>query len=142
MLSDDDIVWLTVDEVLLRQVHPSQVTGMKPTSAAFRPMKRHQYTLSTRREWVGAQQAYEQHRALDLQSAGTWGISVTECASVELDAFDDSALPDTPKGHVSIPFGIPKRDTKKDPELVAKSRALRDHATRRGSLYIPPPTAV
>ena len=103
-------------------------------------MKRHQYTLSTRREWAGAKQAYEQHCALDLQSVGTWGISVDECARIELDAFDDSALAGTPPGHVSIPFGIPKRDTEKDPELVAKSRTLRDHAIRRGNLYMPPAT--
>lgn len=142
MPSDDDIVWLTENEVLLRQVHPSQINGAEPKSAAFRPMKRDQYTLSTRREWVGARQAYEQHRALNLQSVGSWGISVDECASIELNAFDDSALPNTPLGHVSIPFGIPKRDREKDPELVAKSRTLRDHAIRRGNLYIPPPTAV
>jgi hypothetical protein len=142
MPSDDDIVWLTENEVLLRQVHPSQINGTVPKSAAFRPMKRHHYTLSTRREWVGAQQAYEQHCALNLESAGTWGISVDECAGIELDAFDDSALPDTPPGHVSIPFGIPKRDTEKDPELIAKSRTLRDYAIRRGNLYMPPPSPV
>src|SRR5262245_30675078 len=102
--SDANIIWLSRNEVLNRQVHPGQMKGTEPNYLAFRPMKSHTYTLSTTREWLGPEPSYRQHIAQNLQSAGTWGISVDECAKVELDAFDDSALPGMPKAHVSIPF--------------------------------------
>ena len=76
--SDCDIVWLSENEVLYRQVHPGQMKGTEPTYIAFRPMKSHTYTLSTTREWVGPKRSYDQHVAQrnpvtgdPLQSAGT-----------------------------------------------------------------------
>jgi hypothetical protein len=100
-------------------------------------MRSHQYTLSTTREWVGPERSYRQHVAQGLKTAGTWGISVDECSRVGLDAFDDSALPGMPSGHVSIPFGIPPTDNEKDPVLIEKARSLRNHAAARGCLYWP-----
>jgi hypothetical protein len=97
--SDAGVVWLSENEVLNRQVHSGQMKGTEPNYLAFRPLKSHTYTLSTTREWLGPQESYRQHvmqlnkvTGAHLQSAGTWGISVEECARVELDAFDDSAL--------------------------------------------------
>lgn len=135
--SDSEIVWLRSDEVLNRQVHPAQMKGTEPNYLAFRPMKSHQYTLSTTRQWVGPKRSYEQHIGNALKSAGTWGVSVSECSKADLDAFDDSALPGMPSGHVSIPFGIPPTDSEKDPVLIEKARALRNHAAARGCLYRP-----
>lgn len=136
--SGSEIVWLTnSNEVLNRQVHPAQIKGTEPNYVAFRPMKSHQYTLSTTRQWVGPERSHQQHVAQGLKSAGTWGISVDECSKTDLDAFDDSALPEMPAGHVSIPFGIPPTDTEKDPVLIEKARSLRNHAAARGCLYRP-----
>lgn len=137
-VSDDRIVWLSKNEVLYRQVHPGQMKGTEPNYIAFRPMKSHTYTLSTTREWVGPKRAFQQHIEKGLESAGTWGISVDECARVDLDAFDDSALPGLPPGHVSIPFGIPPTDREKDPVLIKKARALTENAIARGCQYRPP----
>jgi hypothetical protein len=135
--SGGEIYWLASDEVLYRQVHPAQMKGTEPNYLAFRPMKSHQYTLSTTRQWVGPERSYRQHIAQDLKSVGTWGISVNECSKAELDAFDDSSLPGKPPGHVSIPFGIPPTDSEKDPSLIEKARMLRNHAAARGCLYRP-----
>jgi hypothetical protein len=135
--SGSEIQWLASNEVLNRQVHPAQMKGIEPNYLAFRPMKSHQYTLSTTRQWLGPERSYRQHVAQELKSAGTWGISVDECAQENLDAFDDSALPGMPIGHVSIPFGIPPTNTEKDPVLIEKARALRNHAVAGGCLYRP-----
>jgi hypothetical protein len=134
----DGIVWLTTDEVLLRQVHPAQMKGTQPTSQAFKRTAQHDHTLSVMRQYVGAKVAYDRHVAAGLQSSGTWGISVAECTSVDLDAFDDSGLPDTPQGHVSIPFGIPEGAQGRK-RIEKQAKYLKDCAIARGCLYAPPP---
>ncbi len=117
-------------ETLLRQVHPDQVQANGvPDSSAFMAKQPHNYLLSTRREWVGAQQAYEDWTKTH-SSVGTYGISVGEIRERELTAFDDSEDPEMPEGHASVDFrGISEGSARK------KARKLRDASVARGRLF-------
>lgn len=135
----DGVEWLgAANEILYRQVHPLQMKGTVPASVAFRPSEAHEYTLSTTREFVGARGAYEQHVAAKHESAGSWAITVGECAEVDLDAFDDSKLPGNPRGHVSVPFGIPVAGNPGRKRLDSQAQHLKKRAIARGCQYVPP----
>lgn len=119
-------------ETLLRQVHPDQVqeNGV-PDSSAFMAKQPHNYLLSTRREWVGAKQAYEDWVA-EHKSVGTYGITVADIHDVELSAFDDSTDPAMPQGHASIDFrGVSDGAARK------RARKLRDRSVQRERIYPP-----
>lgn len=136
-MEDNAIVWLQADEVLLRQTHPAQMKGLVPSSQAFVPTAEHSFTLSTRRERFGAKRAYDSHVASGLLSSGTWGISVSELASQDLDAFDDSAKAGMPECHVSIPFGGYESPSATKRAHTKKARELKTYAISRGCLYRP-----
>jgi hypothetical protein len=133
---DGDVVWLLDDELLYRQVHPAQMTGLEPNSTAFNPSGEHEFTLSTSREWIGAEGAYFQHITSGLISAGSWAVSVDEYRLNQLYPFDDSARTDMPPAHVSIPFGTAEIPETKGTRR-AKAQKLRDHAIARGCRYRP-----
>lgn len=137
MDDDSKVVWLRSDEVLLRQAHPAQMKGLVPSSQVFIPTADHSYTLSTRRQRFGAKRAYDDHIASDLQSAGTWGVSVSELSSQDLDAFDDSAKDGMPECHVSIPFGHYESPSATKRTHKMQARALKVFAVSRGCLYRP-----
>jgi hypothetical protein len=127
------------EEVLRRQVHPTQLLNDgKLSSAAFRPTPEHNGLLSTRREFVSAEAAFQQHiteRDADnqpLKSVGTWGVSVGELSGQALSAYDDSAEPGNPIGHASVDFQAMTRG-----QQERASRVLRDAACERGCLYLP-----
>lgn len=119
-------------EVLLRQVPFVQSKGGQPTSPAFRPSTDDHGALSTRREYIGPQRAYDEYNALEgCDSIGTYGLSVGELQDEKLRSFDDGHLPENPEGHTSVYF---------DPEvrgkaLVRLSKKLKELAEQRGRLY-------
>lgn len=122
------------DEVLLRQVLALQLdqnTG-EPTSQSFKPGSNDGRLLSTRRESAGAQACFEAwaNRPGAKECAGTWGVSVGECSSAELQCWDDSHDPQNPPQHASIDF----RDISNG-EVSRRARKLKDAAVRRGRLY-------
>lgn len=121
-------------ETLLRQVHPDQLQANGvPDSSAFMAKQPHNYLLSTRREWVGARQAYEDW-VREHRSAGTYGVTVSDIHEVELSAFDDSADPAMPDGHASVDFrGVSDGAARK------RARKLRDRSVARKRLYPPEP---
>lgn len=126
----DHVVLTDVNEVLLRQVHPDQLQANGvPDSSAFMAKQPHNFLLSTRREAVGAQRAYEDWTA-EHKSVGTYGVSVGEIHGQQLTAFDDSADDGMPEGHASVDFrGVSDGQAKK------RARKLRDAAVARGRMY-------
>jgi hypothetical protein len=118
------------EETLMRQVHPDQVQANGvPDSSAFMAKQPHNYLLSTRREHIGAQQAYEDW-IVDHESVGTYGILVADIMDESLTAFDDSTDPNMPDGHASVDFrGV------SDGQARKRARRLRDKAVGRGRLY-------
>lgn len=117
-------------ELLLRQVHPAQLqVNGEPDSSAFMAKSPHNFLLSTRREFIGAERAYREWVA-NHESVGTFGVSVGEINRVSLSAFDDSSAPGMPAGHASIDFrGI------SDSACRKRARKLRDQAVTRGRLF-------
>lgn len=130
-----DPVRLTVtDEVLLRQVHPDELDEVRGIhSTAFNPSAAHAFMLSTLREAVGPDEAFNRHVEADLASAGTWGVSVAESEVASLICVDDAHVPDTPADHASIDFnGLAGRKQRQ-----RAARLLRDAAHDRGCLHAP-----
>lgn len=115
--------------LLLRQIHPGFVQDNRPSSQAFRPTPKDEQKLSVydgdQMSPAGAFRHYTEH--LKLKSCGVLGISVGECAALDLPALPDPApFPE----HALIDFTAhSKKATEK------KAKQLRQHATHRGWLY-------
>lgn len=96
------------EELLFRQVHPSFVRDGRVGSQAFRPTPKDQRLLSVARaSLTSAEAAYELHTGCNqLASAGTWAITVGECAeqglAVRPDAVQEEPCPDP--AHAVIDF--------------------------------------
>lgn len=117
-------------EVLLRQVHPSQLLDDgRPDSSAFSAKPSHNYLLSTRREAVTAERAFREWCETN-ESVGTYGVSVGEAESQGLAAFDDSEEAGQPLGHASIDFR-----GRSNGQVKQAGRKLRDAAAARGRLF-------
>jgi hypothetical protein len=59
--------------------------------------------LSTRRNVIGAQQAYEDWTTTH-ESTGSWSLNVGQAIDLELKVYDDSSLEGNPPGHASVDF--------------------------------------
>lgn len=95
-----------MNELLHRQVHPNMwmLLEGRPQSSAFRPTPKDQGQLSVARgSKVSADDAYRRFTARGLSSAGAWSVTVGECRTVELTAYDDP-LPDD-DAHALVDFG-------------------------------------
>jgi hypothetical protein len=130
------------EEIVLRQVHPSFLRDGRPSSQAWKPTKKDEGRLSVSRSSVSEPKAaFEHHtRAMQLASAGTWGVTVGECGTQELKVYPDP-LPPTPlvpadPSHAFIDFtGLPNS------RVEAKATKLGRYASERGALYLPEPPA-
>lgn len=133
-LSGNTLLEPPPDEVLLRQVHPSQADddGV-PMRVAFEPSDQHGSLLSTKRERVTPEGAYREWVEAGRSSTGTWGVSLGEVTKAELHAVDDEATCGI-SAHAAINFRGESKGEKK-----RKSRILRDHAVNRTCLYRPVP---
>lgn len=124
------------DELLLRQVHPRYVDGQEITEQAFHPGSSSLQCSCSRESLQTPQGAYDHHTGkLNLQSAGTCAVSVSEVVAAGSRAVDDSAIqtyvPPTP-GHTYIDFdGL----TKSERSFLRDD--LADAATTRGFIYKP-----
>ncbi len=121
-------------EELLRQVHPIMCPDGEPARTAFTPTKKDEGKLSTLRERVGADEAYRRHvEGLQLQSAGTWAVTVGEVDGAGCTAVDDGedlAVSD----HASVDFtAVGGRGA-----IERAARKLRDAAVARGPRFVPP----
>lgn len=94
-------------EQLLRQVHH---TWLHPTTGAVTRLafglwpKDTDGGLSTRRESLGAQTAYEEwiDQNGSLASVGTFGIPVADVIATQMRAYDDSHMPGRPTLHSRV----------------------------------------
>ncbi len=118
----------TQDEVLLRQIPEIHFPDGVLSKQAFVPTPTDAGLLSTRREAVGAQRAYDEYCARGLNSLGTMGVTVAEVGAVGRWAIDDST--EAAPQHASIDMvGL----TRGEAERAA--RGLRDAAKARDWLY-------
>lgn len=121
-------------EILLRQVHPAhmQEDGETPSKQAFRPSGDHDLLLSTRREEMGATEAYEEWVGQGRASQGTWGVAVGEAVESGAEAVDDADHVQV-RLHAAINFQKVGGTGKQ----VQCARKLRAAAVERAVLYRP-----
>lgn len=136
MTDDDAEVDRLTDrsELLYRQVHPSWLKDGQPSSQAFKPTPKDDGKLSTARSALTtAEDAYLHHTgALELQSAGTWAVTVgeVEAEPVPLAAYGDPVdepVPDPAHAYIKYPG-----DRK---VIETKAKLLRAKAGERGRLH-------
>jgi hypothetical protein len=117
-------------EALYRQVHPRWVDDGVPSHQAFTPTTKDAGQLSiTRGSLTTAEDAYKHYTTvLNLDSAGTWAVTVGEADATGLKCFDEH-MDDVP-AHGFIDFrGLSRRNAKK------KGMILAAYARERGRLY-------
>ncbi len=138
-MSDDEPL-ADAAELLYRQVHPSFVRDGRPSSQAFRPTPKDESKVSVARSTLTTAEAAFRHftEALGLASAGTWGVTVGECAQQGLPVRSDpltsppAAVADP--AHAVIDFeGISKS------QAEAKATRLTRLAVARGRIHPPEP---
>lgn len=117
---------------LYRQIHPTQVMDGRVSSQAFRPMPKDQNGLSVYDgDKCSAQESYEHFtRVIKGTSAGVLGVTVAECASLQLPVRADY---ETHEYHALIDFAG------KSGSAVIRhaSEHLRNFAMARGWAYQP-----
>jgi hypothetical protein len=124
------------EELLWRQVHPTQIDDGHVRSCVFAPTAKDEGELSVvRGSKVAAKDAFEYYTTqMGFESVGSYGITVDEVAQNGLRAIDDSAGPsaaDLPPGHAFVDFrAVPS--SSKAQKIGAK---LRDLAQARGRVY-------
>lgn len=136
MLEPDEVELLDVDEQYFRQCHPSFIEDGLPSTMMFRDFPRDQGKLSgSRSSKTTEDQAYYFHTtSLELESAGTWAVSVEEVqgsGSRVVDDSDSAIGPDPcPPGHSYIDMRpLSKGDRKRlRNRLIIETR-------RRGRFY-------
>jgi hypothetical protein len=122
-------------EKLLRQVHPSFIVAGRPSSQAFRPTKKDEGQLSVS---MGSKttpaQAFELHtRAKGLASAGVWSVTVGDCETFGLDAYEDSVVEPLPDpAHAVVDFAeLTDARVRQASQLLARAAICQYTATAR-----------
>ena len=129
---NENALLLESSELLMRQVHPSQITEGRPAQATFTPTNRDNGLLSADREsLISPKEAYERYlRNKNLVAAGgAWGVSVKEALDLDLNSYADPLQDNT--AHALIDFSSiadQKLRQRKGKLLYAKARD-------RGRLY-------
>ena len=114
------------ETVLLRQIHPSFVQRGRVTSQAFRPTPKDEGQLSVYDgDRIGPQPAWEHYTGtLDCQSIGIMGVTVVECANLQLKVESD---PKPFPEHVLIDYsGFAKTAIEKKAKLLKAKAIERD----------------
>jgi len=121
---------VTDDTLLLRQAHPNFIHAGRVTSQAFTPTPKDANQVSAYDgDKFTPEASWMHYTSRGLSSAGVLGVSVRECAALQLQASPSSEVFE---GHVSIDFtGIPRSSFK------AKTKELTAYATQRGWQYRP-----
>lgn len=124
-----------LDEVLLRQIHPSFLSGGRPASDRFRPQPSDAGRMSVDRSALATpSQSHFQYTSSGLASAAVFGVSVGEFAEESLSCYSDP-LPATKSAsanpaHAVVDFTPIPEDRWK---LISKRLAAK--ATARGQLH-------
>jgi hypothetical protein len=128
-----------VDELLLRQVHPSWMRDGRPSSQAWRPTKKDEGRLSVARgSLTSPQAAFEHHtQQKKLASVGTWAATVGECQTESLPTYPD---PDdaTPTVAADPAHAVVDFRGCSNSQVEAKAVRLSRCAVERGCLYSAP----
>lgn len=124
-------------ELLHRQAHPAFIRDGRISSAAFRPNSQDNGRLSVSRDSiVSAEEAFRRYTGRGRDSCGVWSVTVGECNSLGLEAYEDG-LADDPS-HALVDFQ-PLPSKKQFEKVADKLAAL---ARQRGCQYTPPTTHV
>lgn len=125
--------------VLFRQVHPTFMRDGRASRQAFRPTKKDEGFLSVARSTLTtAQGAYHLHTVgRELQSVGTWGITVQECAAEELSAYE-APLECPPEKIADPAHAVVDFNGFSNGQREAKAVGLARAAEARRRLYPPP----
>lgn len=126
-----------IDEFYWRQCHPTYLDGGVPSVQMFCESTGDNGKLSgARSEKASAQLAYEERLARGGQSAGTWGVTVSEIVTAGTRAVDDSVGDDAlPTGHTYIDY----RHLDDRPSLRAVRSRLHEAAISRSRQWPPAP---
>lgn len=118
---------------LYRQVHPSWRVNGLITSQAFKPTSKDNGKLSVVVSTaMTAKMAYIYHTQQELDSVGTYQVTVGEVRDCGLRSVDDSALPSSFLGHAYIDYrGASNK------EIERSSKELRTRAMMHGIQFDP-----
>lgn len=124
------------DELLYRQIHPTCAPDGKVGSNGFDPHRtREPDKLSVARSTLtNPADAFATHIRQGKKSAGTWAVSVAECAAIGLAVHSDPT--DEDPAHAFISFAGFSKDKSKEVAQLLKAAAI-----KRGPLFLPPPTS-
>jgi len=93
---------MTMETLLLRQIHPSFIKLGRVTSQAFRPTPKDEQKLSVYDgDMISAAAAWTHYRGRNLESTGVMAVTVEECAREELVA---RSSPEVFAEHAEIDF--------------------------------------
>ncbi|SFK12407.1 hypothetical protein [Cellulomonas sp. KH9] len=117
------------DEFYWRQCHPGYLDGGVPSVQMFCESTGDNGKISGARSTkASAQLAYEERLSRGGQTAGSWGVTVSEIAEAGTRAVDDSAGDDAlPTGHTYIDY----RHLEMKPSLRAVRSRLHEAALSR-----------
>lgn len=131
------------DELLFRQVHPASIPGGVMQKTAFWPGSADNGLLSTRRQALGGQGAYELHVKLGGTSVGSYAVTVGEVTRIPLKdkdgqpaslrVLDDAAREG--EHHASIDY---QEDALSRGQREQAARKLVEAAVARGCQYVAP----
>ncbi|BDZ42452.1 hypothetical protein GCM10025865_17510 [Paraoerskovia sediminicola] len=126
-----------LDEFYWRQCHPNYLDGGVPSVQMFRESTGDNGKLSgARSEKASAQLAYEERLARGGNTAGTWGVSLSEITAAGTRAVDDSV------GDAALPTGhtyLDYRHLDDKPSARAVRSRLHEAATSRPREWPPAP---
>lgn len=124
------------DEMLFRQQHPDLVRDGIPMSSVFEPKKADAGLLSVSRgARTTAEDAFVLHtKVKGLRSAAVYGVTVGECAELDLPGYEDPKVNPVPDpAHALVDFcALPRKRKER------ASKKLRDWALERKPLYVAP----
>jgi hypothetical protein len=125
------------NEVLFRQVHPSFIPDGVVQSNAFKPTLKDEGKLSVSlASLTSAEDAYLHHTVfLGKQSAGVWALTGQECIDNGTLGFHEAEPNNHAHGFIDF-----RGKSKKQIENAAKT--LKNHANRRGAVFVPESTTL
>jgi len=119
-------------ESLHRQIHPSWIQDGIPSSLAFKPTKKDEGMLSvTLGAELDPEAAYRHHTGdLNLKSAGTWSVTVSEATDAGLPSYSQPLVESPAHGYIDF-RGLSNSATEKAAKLLVS------RARKRGCQYNP-----
>jgi hypothetical protein len=119
------------NEVLFRQIHPSQFLDGEPASSAFIPSSKDENKLSVDRSALTtAQQSYTTYTSNGLASVAVFGVTVGEFSGHQIECLADPLAEN--KAHALADYSTHSKSAQKN---IGKK--LKQQAIQRGCVYFP-----